>query len=64
MTSTQMSPDRTPLTVPVRPAAIATVLGTLAFTALGTFGDGTDGADHGAEGVPGHRAPSSSRSPP
>lgn len=47
MTSTQMSPART-THLPVRPTAVATVLGTLAFTAVGTFGDGTDGADHGA----------------
>ena len=31
------------------PAAVATVVGTLAFTAVGTFGDGTDGANHGVE---------------
>ena len=47
MTSTQMSPAHT-THVPVRPAAIATVLGTLAFTAVGTFGDGTEGSDQGA----------------
>jgi hypothetical protein len=47
MTSTQMSPTHT-THLPVRPAAIATVLGTLAFTAVGTFGDGTDGSDQGA----------------
>ncbi len=43
MTSTQMSPTHS-THMPVRPAAIATVLGTLAFAAVGTFGDGTDGA--------------------
>ena len=47
MTSTQMSPAPT-TSLPVRPAGIATVLGTLAFTAIGTFGDGTNDADHGA----------------
>ena len=47
MTSTQMSSAHT-THVPVRPAAIATVLGTLAFTAVGTLGDGTGGSDHGA----------------
>ena len=46
MTSTSISPDRTH--VPVVPAATATVLGTLGFTALGTFGDGTEGADRSA----------------
>jgi hypothetical protein len=42
MTSTQMSPTSS-IHLPVRPAAIATVLGTLAFIAFGTFADGPDG---------------------
>jgi len=46
MTSTSITSERS-THVPVAPAATATVVGTLAFTALGTFGDGTDGADHG-----------------
>jgi hypothetical protein len=33
---------------PIMPAAAFTYLGTCAFTALGVFGDGTDGADHAA----------------
>ncbi len=42
MTSTSItSTHHTPL--PVRPAAVATVLGTLAFAAFGTFADGTKG---------------------
>jgi len=44
MTSTQMSPTHS-THMPVRPAAIATVLGTLAFVAVGTFADGTEGAN-------------------
>jgi len=47
MTSTQMSLAHT-TSLPVRPTAIATVIGTLAFAALGTFGDGADGSDYGA----------------
>ena len=43
--------------MPVRPAAIATVLGTLAFVAFGTFADGTDGANADADGVRRHRRP-------
>jgi hypothetical protein len=48
MTSTPITTERT-TQVPVTPAAAATVLGTLAFTAVGTFGDGTDGANHSVE---------------
>jgi len=44
MTSTQVSSTHN-IPVPVLPAAIATVLGTLAFIAFGTFSDGTDGAN-------------------
>jgi len=46
MTSTPITAEPTSQ-VPVRPAAAATVLGTLAFTAVGTFADGTNGASHG-----------------
>jgi len=44
MTSTQMSPTHSS-DMPIRPAAAATVLGTLAFIAIGTFTGGTDGAN-------------------
>jgi len=46
MTSTPITTERS-TQVPVTPAATATVLGTLAFTALGTFADGANGASHG-----------------
>ena len=47
MTSTSITSDRS-TQARVAPAAAATVVGTLVFTALGTFGDGTEGADRGA----------------
>ena len=44
MTSTQISSTHN-VPVPVLPAAIATVLGTLAFIAFGTFAEGSEGAN-------------------
>ena len=46
MTSTRIAPTRD-TDIPVRPAAAATLVGTLAFVALGTFADGANGANHG-----------------
>ncbi len=45
MTSTPFAPT-TDINLPIRPAAAATVLGTLAFVAFGTFADGSQGAEH------------------
>jgi hypothetical protein len=46
-TTTTAVPTRTPLL----PVAAGTFLGTCAFTALGVFGDGTEGATHSATDV-------------
>jgi hypothetical protein len=43
MTSTPIAPTRE-TDLPVRPAAIGTVFGTIAFVAVGTFADGSAGA--------------------
>lgn len=45
MTSTPIAPTRHTTAIPVRPAAAATVAGTLAFIAFGTFSGGTGGED-------------------
>ena len=44
MTSTSITPTQN-THLPVRAAGVATVLGTLAFVAFGTFADGNNGAD-------------------
>jgi hypothetical protein len=46
MTSTPISSTRESIHIPVRPAAVATVLSTLAFVAFGTFADGSEGVKH------------------
>ncbi|HSF97251.1 MAG TPA: hypothetical protein VLA55_01060 [Ornithinibacter sp.] len=51
MTSTTTAPVPTPTRTPLLPVAVGTFLGTCAFTALGVFGDGTEGATHSATDV-------------
>ena len=49
-TTTTSRSTTTPTSRLVAPAAVVALVTSAAFTALGVFGDGTDGADHGAGG--------------